>query len=1183
VIPTAKVIYVADANQLLSEQEKVRKSTEVTAAAVARASKVQADAAKNAEAAARKAEAAVGKSFAKVGKDALLGIAGVGAASVDMALKVEKATASIAVAGNTGTAAAKKIESAFMSTAGSAEFSAAKIGEAYAKVAGELSSVTGHALTSAEAMKVMRAAMALTEATGGELNATTESLGKVMQVYHLRASQAAEASDILFSASRQTGVGVDQLAQTVDRIRGRLGALAPSLAESAGLMDTLAKRGVTGRLVMGALNGTFNTLLGGSKATAAAAKELGLRIYDSSGRFVGLQSVIAQLQPKLHGLTQETQLQYTKALFGASANKQLLSVILAGPQAYAAATEAVKRHGAAQSAAEKQAETLHGRFEKLKATLEDLAGELGTVLIPVVGKLTEALSHSIEWLKKHEAAAIALAGVVTTVLGAAIGVFVAKKVAAFVGGVKTMIDMTEKLAARMGLTSAAVVADDAAIEGANAAAGASFTAMAGTAVAALAKIALPIAALIASVEVLNHVLPSGSRPENLLGGNQPGESGREGEAFAEKHGYGGNFSNLGHKAGISGFQMGAIEEAAKRYGVSPATLLGVYGTETSYGKNISTSSAGAMGAFQFIPSTAKEFGYPLTNKPNEFQFKEQAEAAAKYLGQLIKQTGSVAGALAASSGHTPGSAQTVAANGGSAAHPHTLPSIESLLKAEHAANVKRAKAEGYVDPFGGAHVVVRGREDEGIDYSARPGSKIAAIGGGVIDKIISNWFKGQPLIEEHLTSGPDKGKYVYYAEQIAARVRQGQRVRAGQTIGTVAGQGTGLELGFGAGGGRTLAQATTGYKEGQKTPAAEAFSKFLASIGKPGSVVGVANSAYAALQKQEAAKRTADEKAGRGELNKLLAAVHSGKLADLTKVLDASHTRGLAKIERTLSGDHSSALSKLNRELVAAEKEAVLAVRKAMQEQTEKWTEAVASIKESVAGMVEKAGQAWEKIENAAIKGGPNAAALKSKRAEDEAESARHTEESNSEALTEAQKHLREARGNENPEEIAKSEKEVKRAEEAITAFARQQDEKRKEDAQTAEEDGLAARREAYVGMLTQQTQALEGQLVKQEVLWTAFVERISAIFAASGLVYKPEKGAGEIVAAGPPPIYISGETAQPSSPGAAVAPSPRAKAASAGAAPTVMFTGPVTMGSRRDADRLAFSLTHRLAYGGKG
>ncbi|HEY4452385.1 MAG TPA: phage tail tape measure protein [Solirubrobacteraceae bacterium] len=377
---------------------------------------------------------------------ATAGIVGFGVAGIKAAVNYQSATTTIASQAGISVAAAKRISDAFLNTAGHTIYSAQEIAKAYGGVAGVLGSLNGKALDAAQAQKVMASAMNLAEGAGISLEAATNSLAKVMQAYHLGVGESSKASDILFSASRQTGVSVEALTQGLTRTKSKLGDLAPSLAESAGLLDSLAKNGVTGRTAISSLSGSFNTLVGGGKPATEMAKELGVQIFNSSGKFVGLKSIIEQLHPKLAGLTEQSQLQATKALFGASANRQMLSVIQQGPAAFAANTASVQRSGAAHEAAEKQAQTFSHQIDLLKATAIDLATKFGNILIPKLVALEKVLAEGIGWLEKHKEAAKALAIVIATVLGVAVSVFVEQKAVAFSKSIGTMLGDVGKLA-----------------------------------------------------------------------------------------------------------------------------------------------------------------------------------------------------------------------------------------------------------------------------------------------------------------------------------------------------------------------------------------------------------------------------------------------------------------------------------------------------------------------------------------------------------------------------------------------------------------------------------------------------------------------------------------------------------------------------------------------------------------
>lgn len=137
---------------------------------------------------------------------------------------------------------------------------------------------------------------------------------------------------------------------------------------------------------------------------------------------------------------------------------------------------------------------------------------------------------------------------------------------------------------------------------------------------------------------------------------------------------------------------------------------------------------------------------------------------------------------------------------------------------------------GYVNPVPGGTV---GRTDQGVDISAPPGTPIRAITNETLVGIIQNWYQGQPF---YWFKDKATGLYNYVAEQFSSNLRIGQSVRAGQQIGTVAPSGTGLELGWATASGQTLAQATTGYTEGQATPAGALYRRQVINDSSTGSV-----------------------------------------------------------------------------------------------------------------------------------------------------------------------------------------------------------------------------------------------------------------------------------------------------------------------------------------------------------
>ena len=111
------------------------------------------------------------------------------------------------------------------------------------------------------------------------------------------------------------------------------------------------------------------------------------------------------------------------------------------------------------------------------------------------------------------------------------------------------------------------------------------------------------------------------------------------------------------------------------------------------------------------------------------------------------------------------------------------------------------------------------------------GAPILAPGSVKILAIEPNWYAGQPLVYFELLDGPDAGRVQYVAEQITDIAPAGTILQRGQPIARYASTGTAIEYGWSTPNGITLARATTGYEEGQVTPAGRSIREWLNNLG----------------------------------------------------------------------------------------------------------------------------------------------------------------------------------------------------------------------------------------------------------------------------------------------------------------------------------------------------------------
>ncbi|MGZ4165334.1 MAG: hypothetical protein ACXVR1_06210 [Solirubrobacteraceae bacterium] len=161
------------------------------------------------------------------------------------------------------------------------------------------------------------------------------------------------------------------------------------------------------------------------------------------------------------------------------------------------------------------------------------------------------------------------------------------------------------------------------------------------------------------------------------------------------------------------------------------------------------------------------------------------------------------------------------------AHAPPLSQIRSELKLEAvAAKVTNAT---YIDPL--QYVNHWERTDQGVDANLPVGAPILAPCRIKILAIEPGWYLNQPLVYFELLEGPDAGRVQYVAEEITSIAPPGSFLDKGQVIARYAAAGTGIEYGWSTLNGITLARATSGYEEGQITPAGRWIRAWLNALG----------------------------------------------------------------------------------------------------------------------------------------------------------------------------------------------------------------------------------------------------------------------------------------------------------------------------------------------------------------
>lgn len=217
---------------------------------------------------------------------------------------------------------------------------------------------------------------ALDLAAAGELDVAQagEIAATAMIQFGLSGKDLPHVADLLAAGAGKAQGSVSDMALAMKYVGPVAHGMGVSIEETTGVIAELASQGIIGEQAGTSLRGMLSSLTSPSLAAAKTMARLGIDVYDTQGKFVGMASVAGQLQTALGGQSEAARNAALGTIFG---NEQLTAARVlysGGAQAVQDWTAKVNDSGFAA----RQAATL---TDNLMGDIERLGGSLDTVLI----------------------------------------------------------------------------------------------------------------------------------------------------------------------------------------------------------------------------------------------------------------------------------------------------------------------------------------------------------------------------------------------------------------------------------------------------------------------------------------------------------------------------------------------------------------------------------------------------------------------------------------------------------------------------------------------------------------------------------------------------------------------------------------------------------------------------------
>jgi len=243
-------------------------------------------------------------------------------------------------------------------------------------------------LTASQAMDAAKGVLQL--AAAGQLDAAraAEIAANALNAFNLEAKETGRIANLLAAAANASSAEVEDIALAMQQAGSSFATARMPIEDMVTAISALANAGIKGSDAGTSLKTFIQSLAAPSSKAAETMTELGVAVFDASGKMKQMPEIIGQFQTALAGLTDEQQAAALYKIFGSDAIRAAQILFREGTEGFEKLKEQVTAAGAAAELANARMKGLAGAWAGLKSQLETAGIEIYEV---VKAPLTEFL------------------------------------------------------------------------------------------------------------------------------------------------------------------------------------------------------------------------------------------------------------------------------------------------------------------------------------------------------------------------------------------------------------------------------------------------------------------------------------------------------------------------------------------------------------------------------------------------------------------------------------------------------------------------------------------------------------------------------------------------------------------------------------------------------------------------
>lgn len=258
------------------------------------------------------------------------------------------------------------------------------------EAAGALTYLAMAGFNATEATEALPGVLDLAAASGMDLATTADYASNILTGFGLEVKDLSRLNDVLAATFTSSNVNMSQLAESMKYVGPVAAGLGITIEETAAALGILGNAGIQGSMAGTTLRQSLLQLMTPGGRAQAVIERLGLEVLDAEGNFIGLESIIRQLNES--GASTVDMME----LFGARAAGMISLVAAGGDEFKEFVDDLENAGGTAQRVAEIQLEGLTGAWIKMRSALEGALISIGNQLLPMITRLVDRFT---EWFQ----------------------------------------------------------------------------------------------------------------------------------------------------------------------------------------------------------------------------------------------------------------------------------------------------------------------------------------------------------------------------------------------------------------------------------------------------------------------------------------------------------------------------------------------------------------------------------------------------------------------------------------------------------------------------------------------------------------------------------------------------------------------------------------------------------------